>query len=171
LSKIFLVGLPGAGKSHFASILASRMNYQSLDLDQMIVEHEKKSIHQIFKDSGEEYFRVIEQKMLNETFQKSKVVVATGGGTPCFFNNMEMMNQRGITIFLDTPIAHIHARIKNDQERPLLQSENLNAKLHQLYRERVSFYRKGKLILKNTPTDDFAELLHRIQALENQSKG
>ena len=98
--KIFLVGLPGSGKSTFGKSLAKALKKEFIDLDAEITTSEKKSIPEIFNKEGEEQFRIKEQQNLHLVVENSsQFLLATGGGAPCFFDNMEYMKSNGYVIF------------------------------------------------------------------------
>lgn len=107
--------------------LAVHLNLQFVDLDQDIEKDSKLSISQIFEQKGEAYFRQLEKHHLAKIIDElDSFVMATGGGTPCFFNNMDTMNEAGTTIYIDTPVETIQARLKLDTTRPLLKSITLS---------------------------------------------
>lgn len=119
---IYLVGYMGSGKSKAAEALAKILDYHLIDTDELIVETTGQSITEIFKTQGEEYFREIEKKVLRNTENK-KAVVATGGGTPCFFDNMSWMNEHGITVYLEANAGLLFHRLALfKQGRPLIES-------------------------------------------------
>ncbi len=123
--RIYLVGYMGSGKSKVGKLLASAMRYKFLDTDSMIEEETKKSVQQIFNDRGEEYFRKLEKKILRKTESLNRVVVATGGGLPCFDENMEWMNEHGVTVYLEANDGLLFHRLATSKEgRPLI--ENLS---------------------------------------------
>ncbi|MEM8967400.1 MAG: shikimate kinase, partial [Bacteroidota bacterium] len=106
--KLFLVGLPGSGKSTLGKQLAEKLDLPFIDLDDIIEAEARQPIRKIFARQGEDYFRRLEQKTLLDTIsQNSDFVMATGGGATCFFDNMQKMNDAGTTIFVDTPITEI----------------------------------------------------------------
>jgi shikimate kinase len=151
--KLFLIGLPGSGKTTLGKQVAAELKIAFVDLDLEIERSEKRTIAEIFKNSGEDYFRKIESQQLNNwTKSDHDFVMATGGGAPCFFDNIEIMNQSGITIFLDVPAKEIAKRISNQSDtRPLLLDlnfEQLKDKIEFLRSHRKPFYRKAKMILK-----------------------
>ena len=127
--KILLIGLPGSGKSTLGKKLARQLCLPFLDLDTIIEQTAKQPIRTIFAQQGEDAFRKLEQQALHQVIeQKKALVLATGGGAPCFFDNMEYMNQRGTTVFLDVPIATIVQRMQGQQvaDRPLLRELDQN---------------------------------------------
>jgi len=150
--KIFLTGMMGSGKSYWAKALAGMLGIQSYDLDVLIETSEERSIERIFKESGEAHFRNIESNILRSFVSKDNFIVATGGGTPCFFDNMAWMNNEGITIWLDEPIATMVKRlIPEKAHRPLiahLSNEELSSFLYKKRNERIQFYNQSKFILK-----------------------
>ena len=119
--KYFLVGMPASGKSSLAKMISKEINIQFIDLDKEIEAIEKKSINELFNLKGEGYFRKIETEVLNSIIKNSdSFILATGGGTPCFNNNMKIINDNGVSIFLDVKISELENRLKNKKDRPLL---------------------------------------------------
>jgi shikimate kinase len=151
--KIFLIGLPGSGKTTLGKKVASSLNIPFLDLDQEIELQEQKSVAEIFAQHGENAFREKESNCLKRLANsENNFVMATGGGSPCFFNNLEVMNNAGTTIFLNPPLSEIASRLyKTDlNARPLfagLQGDQIIEKLNVLLSKRILFYRKTKKIL------------------------
>ena len=93
--RIFMIGFMGCGKSTIGKMVAKEMNYTFIDLDREIEAAENRSITDIFKEDGEKAFRAIEAQFIIDISQKEKVIIACGGGTPCFGNNMSIMNMKG----------------------------------------------------------------------------
>ncbi|MBK7873331.1 MAG: shikimate kinase [Saprospiraceae bacterium] len=123
--RIFLIGFMGSGKSHVGKRLAHLCNIPFIDLDNEIEQQEGRTIPQIFEQNGEAAFRAIEQNALHKILKHEDAVIATGGGTPCFFDNMNWMNQYGITIYLQTPVDILVERLQSERaHRPLLQNLN-----------------------------------------------
>ena len=123
--KIFLVGLPASGKTTFAKRLSERINTTFLDLDDQIVKSSGQTIKQLFEE-GEEYFRKIEKEQLAEVVNaRDEFVLACGGGTPCFYENMDLMNKSGITFYINTPLDEIQEHLSEDSSRPLMKKFNL----------------------------------------------
>src|SRR5687767_13761414 len=103
--KIYLIGMPGCGKTTLGRQLASAIHLPFVDLDQEIEAREKKSIPEIFEQQGEDYFRQVESGLLYELAGSDKrFIMATGGGSPCFFRGIEVINLTGLSIFLDTSV-------------------------------------------------------------------
>jgi shikimate kinase len=146
--RIFLIGFMGTGKSHWGKIWANQHNLKFIDLD---VEIEKKaglSIEEIFEKNGENFFRDVETNTLLGMEQYDNCIIACGGGTPCFKNNMDWMNDNGITVLLDSTPSKILENIINDnKERPLLKKINKGELLFFIemkLKERMDFYNKAK---------------------------
>ncbi|MBX2961771.1 MAG: shikimate kinase [Cyclobacteriaceae bacterium] len=163
--KIFLIGLPGSGKSTLGKSLAELLDLPFVDLDQAIEYHCAKPVHEIFEKEGEDKFREVEAELLRKlSSSKVNFVMATGGGAPCFFEGIGFMNQIGITVLLDVPIEIIVARLDSfaTSNRPLLAGKKLNAyeSLKQLYQNRKAFYHQAKLIVAGD----------NIQAIDLQEK-
>lgn len=126
-SRIFLVGLMGSGKTHWGKKISTHLGWQFVDLDKMIEENENMRISEIFEKHGEPYFRVLENKYLKELTTLNNVVVAAGGGTPCFYNNMQLMNSLGETYYLRAKIETIIPRLAVEvNARPLLRGKTKN---------------------------------------------
>ena len=147
--KFFVVGYMASGKTTFGKELAKDKGLPFLDLDECIEEREGRSISEIFATDGEHYFRETERRLLHELCgERDEFVMATGGGTPCFFDNMEYMNSMGSTIFLNTSLFVIVERLKVQRaDRPLLTMYS-DVELELFVREhlesRLSFYLKAK---------------------------
>ena len=147
---IFLVGYMGCGKSTKAKQLAHRLECAVIDLDAEIVNKSGKTIAEYFEAYGESVFRDYESEMLKSYPYPETCVVATGGGLPCFFDNMDWMNNRGLTIYLQMTPAALVSRLHNRQKRPLikdLNDEELFVFIEEKLKERDPFYKKAKLIV------------------------
>ena len=125
MTRIFLIGYMGAGKTTLGRALAKELDIQFIDLDSYNEKRLCKSVSQIFAENGEEGFRDIERRMLHEVGDFENVVISTGGGTPCFFDNIEYMNRQGATVFLDVPVERLFIRLKiARKKRPLIMEKN-----------------------------------------------
>jgi shikimate kinase len=146
--KIFLVGMMGSGKNYWMDRLGRKLKLPKYDLDHLIEGVEDRKIQQIFGESGEDHFRKMESLVLRWFSDKDDFILATGGGTPCFYENMDWMNEQGITIWLDEATAILAERlIPEKAHRPLiahLSNENLAAYLDAKKEEREIFYSKAK---------------------------
>lgn len=147
--KYFIVGYMASGKSTFGKELAKDKGLPFLDLDECVDSREGRSISEIFAKEGEEYFRKREREILHEICNEAdEFVLATGGGTPCFFDNMDYMNQAGTTVFLNTSPLVIVDRLKRQRaDRPLLamySDDELEFFVREHLESRLSFYLKAK---------------------------
>jgi shikimate kinase len=123
--RIYLVGYMGSGKSTLGRRLASHAGLHFIDLDKYIEERNCRTVPQIFALEGEENFRKKERKALEEVSEFDNVVVATGGGAPCFFDNMDLMNRTGVTVFLDIHPEILAKRLLTSKtERPLIKGKS-----------------------------------------------
>lgn len=147
--KFFIVGYMASGKTTFGKELAKDEGLPFLDLDDCIEEREGRSISEIFAICGERYFREVERRVLHELCdEQNEFVMATGGGTPCFFDNMEYMNCTGRTVFLNVSLSVIVKRLKRQRaDRPLLarySDDELESFVREHLESRLSFYMKAK---------------------------
>jgi len=149
--KIFLLGMMGSGKSYWCSQLAKKLKCGGYDLDYLIEMNEEKTISELFAEDGEDYFRKTEAKILRWFGEKKSFILATGGGTPCFFENIKWMNEHGITIFIDEPVDILVARLEKEKShRPLisqLSEQELKGFLLNKIEERKVFYSQAKVHL------------------------
>jgi len=152
--RIFLIGFMGCGKSTMGRALASELNLTFIDLDSFLEEKYFKTIPQIFAEEGEDAFRRKERKVLEEVCGFDDVILATGGGAPCFFDNMELMNESGFCVFLDVDIHSLVNRLIHAKtERPLIKGkspEELHGFIEGLLAKRRPFYDKARYILKGS---------------------
>lgn len=142
--KIFLIGMMGAGKTYWAQKMAKWNKCVGYDLDSLIEMNEEKTIAEIFEEEGEEYFRKVEAKILRWFKEKKKFIIATGGGTPCFQENMSWMKKEGLVIWLDPSLEVLVNRLSLEkQQRPLIASLNdseITAFIENKLVERHSYY-------------------------------
>ena len=145
--RIFLIGMMGAGKSHWLKQLAKWNKSTGYDLDTIIEMNEEKTIAEIFSEEGEVYFRKAEAKVLRWFKEKKKYVVATGGGTACFQENIDFMKKEGVVIWLDEPVETLVKRLSGEKaHRPLiadLSEQEIAAFLEQKLVERHPFYKQA----------------------------
>lgn len=125
--KIFLIGMMGSGKSYWAKYLSNQYKMNSIDLDLAIEQSNNLTIETIFATKGEDFFREQEKEMLRTIEAVDNIIVATGGGTPCFHNNIQWMNDHGTTIWIDDPIGVLVSRLIHEKSRrPLIKDLNEN---------------------------------------------
>lgn len=169
--KIYLIGFMGSGKSFLGQRIGMALNIPFSDLDDLIEENAGMSISAIFETGGESVFRQIEQESLHATAAWDEAIISTGGGAPCFFDNIDWMNQHGLTIYLETDPSLLAQRLQKEMaHRPLLAQLNpdeLLAFIHQKVADRAAFYQKAKLIWKQDQKNeaDWPILMQKIQVL------
>lgn len=145
--RIYLIGYMGSGKSTLGAILAELLDLKWVDLDSEIETTYKINITVFFKKYGETAFRIAENAVLQQIIKLDNVVVSTGGGTPCFNNNLDLMKSSGFTIFLDTSAQVIYKRLSaQPQKRPLFQEISLDTSLEKLknhMESRMIYYKQA----------------------------
>ncbi len=154
--KIFLIGFMGAGKSHWGRELSQKLDIPFFDLDEQITSHEGKPINEIFAREGEEYFRLLEKDTLHIiTESHDSFVMACGGGTPCYFTNIEYMNQAGTTVWINTATDTLFTRLMAEKDtRPLirdLDSDQLKNFIGKKYADRRIYYEQADVIMDEEP--------------------
>jgi len=151
--KIFLIGMMGAGKSYWTKKISKWIKSAGYDLDDLIEMNEEKTIAEIFNEEGEAHFRKVETKILKWFKEKKKYVLATGGGTPCFSENMDFMKKEGIVIWLDESADVLVKRLyEGKAHRPLiahLSDSELNSFIEQKLVERYPFYKQATYRLQS----------------------
>jgi shikimate kinase len=163
--KIFLVGFMGSGKTTWAKIIAGKLEIPFFDLDDLIEKRANLKINDIFDRKGEKYFRKLEAVCLRELHVMDSFILACGGGTPCFHDNMMVMNSLGITVWLNTPKEIMAARLLEEAgHRPLingLSPERLQEFIEDKLEERLQFYNQARIIIDptvSTPDDLIRQL-------------
>ena len=149
--RIYLVGFMGSGKSYWGRLWAEEKDYLFIDIDEYIEKSEGQNIDMIFEKKGEKYFRQIESSVLRSTMEYDDCIIACGGGTPCFDENMNWMNAYGTTIFLQSTASQLLENILLETDkRPLIknidQSELLDY-IEQKLSERIEYYKKASIII------------------------
>jgi shikimate kinase len=150
--KIFLIGFMGSGKTHWGKLLSSRLQLPFRDLDSLIVEKEQRSVSDIFAAEGEEYFRYKEMEMLEELVAKEEnFILSCGGGTPCFFNNIEFMKKSGKVVWLNTSVDVLKERLlKERMSRPLIREvddDELKRFIIRKLSERKMYYEQADVMV------------------------
>ena len=150
MNRIFLVGYMGAGKTTIGKVLSKLIGLTFIDLDYYIEGRFRKTVAQLFAERGEEGFRSLERNMLHEVAEFEDVLVSTGGGTPCFFDNMEFMNQQGTTIYLQVSVDELASRLELCKyTRPVLKNrtgDELKAFVAESLSGRLPFYQKASIV-------------------------
>lgn len=145
MEKIFLIGFMGVGKSTTAKQLATELSWRFIDTDLEIEKSCGLSISEIFANYGEIFFRMEERSILKKILKEDRVVVATGGGMPIFFDNLELMKKNGFVVYLSVSLDVIKERLNRKSEsskRPLSQSANLD----EIFRLREHYYNRAHYI-------------------------
>ena len=157
LNRIYLVGYMGAGKTTAARRLAHRLGWEVVDTDALFEEKYKISVNDFFNKYDEPLYRKLESEVLKATESLENVVVSTGGGTACYFDNMEWMNQHGLTVFLRiSPQAAVDRVIHSRHKRPLVEGkseEELTEFVNRHYASRMPFYEQAIITVKSEDLD------------------
>ncbi len=156
----------GCGKTTTAKRLSNRLKLNFLDLDEFIEAKYQVSIKDIFQEKGEEAFREIEREALHATFALKDTIISTGGGTPCFFDNIEQINKNGISIYLEASVGTLVQRLLNAKvQRPLIVGKSKNELsdfiMESLY-QRERFYKKAYISV-DVYKLNFNELIRMIR--------
>jgi shikimate kinase len=153
----------GCGKSYTGKTIAPVLGFEFVDMDNAIEEKEGMSIKDIFAQKGENYFRNLEHQYLLDLDKNQNLVVSTGGGAPCFSNNMNIMNEKGITVYLNRSKDIVIPRLKKGMhKRPLIQDmseKELIAFYDSKLAERSPFYEKAKFFVGNAEAEDIVKMI------------
>lgn len=159
----------GVGKSTIGKKLANKLGYAFVDTDLLFEEKYKISIEGFFKKYGEQLFREFENKLLQSTFSMKNTVIATGGGTPCYFNAINAINKNGISIYLEMPTSAIVNRLENAiKPRPLVKGKShkkLQTEIERLMSGRINFYENASIVF-NAVNPDLTNLMKIISSTE-----
>ena len=170
MKRIYLIGYMGAGKTTLGKAFAHAMGLTFIDLDWFIEERHHQTIRQLFDQYGEQGFREIERKVLHEASEFENVVISAGGGTPCFFDNMEFMNQTGQTVFLQASHEVLFQRLKvARRQRPLLANksdEELKDFIAEGLSKRAPFYTKARYVLSGDELESKSQIQGTIEKLK-----
>ena len=171
MKRIYLIGYMGAGKTTLGKSLAQRMNLNYIDTDHFIEKRYRKKISEIFAAEGEDRFREIEHRILLEISEFEDVVISTGGGLPCFNNNMAIMNDTGITVYLEAPVEELAARLDASKNvRPVLKNRSgneLEAFIKDSMSVRKPFYELAKVRFHVLPTANKNDVERLAKELDN----
>ena len=166
MKQIFLVGYMGAGKTTLGKLLADKLNLEFIDLDHYIENRYHKTVGSIFAEKGEGEFRLIESNMLHEVGEFENVLIATGGGTPCFHDNMEYMNKQGITVYLKTTPEVLHRRLRIAKgKRPLLRGKSDQELMNFICMNLERRSPMSVLVFNADKLDTYEELEHSVNLL------
>ncbi len=162
-NNIFLIGYMGSGKTTLGLKIANQLNRKFIDLDQEIEDGEGKSITEVFEAVGEEGFRKIERKYLLKVLEEKESIIALGGGTSCFFDNMELINKNGRTVYIKVPAFIIQQRLEKDVDnRPILNGMNspeMMEFIQQQIGEREKYYLKSNIIYDGNSLNELIKII------------
>ena len=174
MNRIILSGSMGAGKTTVGKALSKELGIPFYDLDWYIESRRRKTVPQIFAEVGEAGFREIERNMLHEVAEFEDVIISCGGGTPCFFDNMEYMNQQGKVVYLQASPEVLHGHLKMGKtERPLLKGKNdeeLLAFIKEQLKQREPFYKQAQYHLNVDLMENYEKIkitVAQLRALLN----
>lgn len=164
--RIYLIGFMGCGKSTLGKPIARAMEYDFVDLDYYIEEQQGMSIPEIFAQKGEKIFRELENHYLCEISERDNIVISTGGGTPCFNGNMEIMNRNGTTIYLCQDVDILVSRLRNARvKRPLIDGKTdseLRTYIIETLGKREEYYRRAAITVAN-PSRDASRIINFLK--------
>ena len=171
MRRIILIGYMGSGKTTVGKALSKDTGMMFYDLDWYIESRMRKTVSQIFAERGEEGFRQIEHNMLHEVAEFEDVIISCGGGTPCFFDNMDYLNQQGDVVYLKaTPETLYKHLMMAKVERPLLKGkspEELIAYITEHLQERAPFYEKARYTLDVNVLDNYDKIAVSVERIKS----
>jgi shikimate kinase len=168
---VYLIGYMGSGKTTVGRKLATRLNRSFIDLDAALEKHSGMSVAAWFESKGEEHFRKAEAELLTEFSAQKDLVIATGGGTPCFSNNLELMKNTGVVVYLDLDVDQLVSRLQTGQaQRPLIAGkspEELTEFITQHLESRKPYYEQAHVLVSamDLNAERLDELAEFVQAL------
>lgn len=148
----------GSGKTHWGRLLSEKLGIPFFDLDEEIVGQAGKPITEIFATAGEEQFRVMESDILHQLSESNdRFIMACGGGTPCYFNNIDYMNQSGTSVWINTPLETLFSRLVHQKsKRPLirdLSDDQLRGFISKKFSDRRMYYEQAELVVDEEPVE------------------
>ena len=162
MKRIIIIGYMGAGKTTVGKALSKQLNMPFYDLDWYMESRMRKTVKEIFDERGEEGFRIIEHNLLHEVAEFEDVIISCGGGVPCFYDNMEYMNQQGETVYLKATPEVLYGHLKMGKSvRPLLENktqEEVKDFIYEQLKIREPYYNKAKYILDVNLMDDYDKI-------------
>lgn len=165
--RILLIGFMGAGKTTLGRALANKLGVMFIDMDNYIENRFHKTIKELFTERGEQGFRTLERNILYEVAEFEDVIIATGGGVPCWFDNMGYMNSQGKTVFLDASLETLFTRLTiSHSQRPLLDgksNEELRSYLKATLKERLPYYSKAQYTFCSDELEDKKQIDRSVE--------
>lgn len=159
----------GSGKTTLGKVLARELNLEFIDLDWYIENRFHQSVSQLFATRGEEGFRQIERNLLHEVAEFENVIISSGGGTPCFFDNMEYMNTQGLTVYLKASPETLRTHLRmGKQRRPLVAGKNdeeLDAFIRESLDKREPYYNQAQIVFDTGLLDNGIRIHETVQML------
>ena len=172
--RIFLTGYMGAGKTTLGKAFARKLNLPFVDLDWYMEERFHKTVGELFVERGEAGFRELEKNMLHEVGAFEDVVISTGGGAPCFFDNMDFMNRNGKTVFLNVHPDVLFRRLRvAKQQRPILQGkqdDELKEFIVRALEKRTPFYSQAQYVFNADELEDRSQIEKSVEKLRDLLK-
>ena len=170
MTRIILIGYMGAGKTTIGKALSKELGIIFYDLDWYIESRMRKTVSEIFAERGEEGFRQIEYNMLHEVAEFEDVIISCGGGTPCFFDNMDYLNQQGQVVYLKAEPEVLYKHLQMAKvERPLLKGkskEELLKFIKEQLEKRESFYTKARYTLDVSLMDNYEKIQTSVEKIK-----
>ena len=167
VTRLYLIGFMGSGKTTVGRLVADRMHWRFLDLDEEIERVEGRSVSDIFRQSGESHFRRLEQQHLRSISGPRDLVVALGGGTYEAARNREFIEANGTSVYLETPLEDIYSRLESDGTRPMFSSRDQVSKL---YQQRLSSYNMARVKVETNNMDP-ASIAEEVVRLMTSAEG
>lgn len=175
MKRIFLIGYMGSGKTSMGIKLAENLGLTFVDMDHHIEEKYHKTVSQIFEESGQDAFRKMEQNCLHEVAEFENCVIATGGGAPCFFDNMTFMNVHGLTVYLNLSPDQLAERLEMSRagKRPLIANKK-GSELRQFIADglsvREAFYKQARVSVSGTDDEILANIEKAVSGFYSQER-
>lgn len=172
INRLFIVGYMASGKTTFGKALARSLGWDFIDLDFYIEQRFRKSVREIFASEGEDSFRLKENAMLREVGEFENTVISCGGGTPCFFDNMDFMNARGTTVFLNTePECIVRRLVANNSRRPLMagkSEDEIRSEVAKGLKVRNSHYSRAEILFPGDLLEDRSQIDSSVEEFKKR---
>ena len=170
MKRVFLVGYMGVGKTTIGKLLSEALGLKFIDLDKYIENRYRKTIKMLFDEKGEDGFRKIEHEMLLEVATFQNVLIATGGGAPCFYDNMRTMNEHGVTVYIKASVDHLASRLLASKNvRPLIESkspEELKVYINHHLNQREEYYSQALVVYESSHLVTLAHVNESVEDLK-----